>query len=109
MTVNQYAVKVGVTPQTVRDWCNTGKIEVERTPGGHRRIVIHEEVPEKVVYYSRISSYKQKDDLQRQVAFMSSEYPNAEIVKDIGSGMNTKRLRQPVDLEKWELVFGRML
>ena len=91
LTVNQYAVKVGVTPQTVRDWCNAGKIEVERTPGGHRRIVIREEVPEKVVCYCRVSSYKQKDDLQRQVAFLSSEYPNAEIVKDIGSGMNAKR------------------
>lgn len=91
LTVNQYAVKVGVTPQTVRDWSNAGKIEVERTPGGHRRIVVREEIPEEVVCYCRVSSYKQKDDLQRQVEFMKSKYPEAKIIKDIGSGLNAKR------------------
>ena len=89
--MSQYAAKVGVTPQTVRDWSNAGTIEVERTPGGHRRIVVRKEVPEKVVCYCRVSSYKQKDDLQRQVEFMREKYPNADRVKDIGSGMNAKR------------------
>jgi len=90
-TVNKYAEMVGVTPQTVRDWSNSGKIETTRTPGGHRRIIIREDVEEKVICYCRVSSYKQKDDLKRQVDFMRENYPNAEIKKDIGSGLNFKR------------------
>ena len=91
LTVNQYAEKVGVTPQTVRDWSNSGKIKTERTLGGHRRIIIEERQQEKLICYCRVSSYKQKYDLKRQAAFMQSEYPNAEIIKDIGSGLNWKR------------------
>ncbi|MGL6139325.1 MAG: recombinase family protein, partial [Planktothrix sp.] len=43
------------------------------------------------VCYCRVSSTKQRDDLDRQVAYMQSIYPNAEIVRDIGSGLNFKR------------------
>jgi len=38
-----------------------------------------------------VSSYKQKDDLQRQVDYMISQFPEAEVIKDIGSGINFKR------------------
>ena len=58
-TVNKYAEMVGVTPQTVRDWSNSGKIETTRTPGGHRRIIIREDVEEKVICYCRVSSCQQ--------------------------------------------------
>ena len=44
-----------------------------------------------VVCYCRVSSQKQKDDLARQVVWMREQYPNAEIIKDIGSGLNFKR------------------
>ncbi|MEA2060896.1 MAG: MerR family transcriptional regulator, partial [Thermodesulfobacteriota bacterium] len=73
-TVNKYAEKVGVTPQTVRDWSNSEKIETERNPGGHRRIVIRENIEEKTICYCRVSSYKQKDDLKRQVDFMMENF-----------------------------------
>ena len=43
------------------------------------------------VCYCRVSSTKQRDDLDRQVAYMQSIYPDAEIVRDIGSGLNFKR------------------
>ena len=33
-------------------------------------------------------SYAQKDDLRGQVALLQSRYPGAEIVKDIGGGLN---------------------
>ncbi|MEG4318334.1 IS607 family transposase [Microcoleus sp. Aus8_D1] len=39
----------------------------------------------------RVSSTKQRDDLARQVEFMRERYPEAEIVQDIGSGLNFKR------------------
>ena len=32
-----------------------------------------------------------KEDLERQVAFMQERFPNAIIIKDIGSGINWKR------------------
>ena len=38
-----------------------------------------------------MSSASQKDDLERQVAFMKNKYPNHEIMTDIGSGINFKR------------------
>ncbi len=41
--------------------------------------------------YCRVSSYKQKDDLDRQCMLLSNRYPNHKIVKDIGSGLNYKR------------------
>lgn len=90
-TVNQYATEKAITPQTVRVWADAGKIEVERTLGGHRRIVEWIDEESVTVCYCRVSSYKQKEDLARQVAFMRELYPNAEIIKDIGSGLNFKR------------------
>ncbi len=90
-TVNQYAKLKGISPQTVRAWSNEGKIEVERTQGGHRRIVIYDDPIEVQICYCRVSSYQQKIDLERQVQLMKEKYPNAEIIKDIGSGLNFKR------------------
>jgi predicted site-specific integrase-resolvase len=36
-----------------------------------------------LICYCRVSSSKQKDDLHRQIAFLQSLYPEAEVVKDI--------------------------
>jgi predicted site-specific integrase-resolvase len=41
--------------------------------------------------YCRVSSSGQKDDLARQVNYMKRKYPNYEIIKDIGSGLNFNR------------------
>ena len=38
LTVAEVAVHFGVTPQAVYKWCESGKIEFERTPGGSYRI-----------------------------------------------------------------------
>jgi predicted site-specific integrase-resolvase len=45
----------------------------------------------KSICYCRVSSLKQKQDLERQVGYMSNQYPGYHIVKDIGSGLNFKR------------------
>jgi putative resolvase len=44
------------------------------------------------ICYCRVSSRKQKGDLARQIKFMKKKYPNHEIIKDIGSGLNFKRI-----------------
>jgi putative resolvase len=41
--------------------------------------------------YCRVSSHKQKDDLDRQAEFMREKYPKHSIIKDVGSGLNFKR------------------
>lgn len=43
------------------------------------------------ICYRRVSSRKQKEDLERQIKFMKEKYPNYEIINDIGSGLNFER------------------
>jgi putative resolvase len=43
------------------------------------------------ICYCRVSSAKQKEDLIRQVNYMKERYPDYELIKDIGSGLNFKR------------------
>jgi predicted site-specific integrase-resolvase len=38
-----------------------------------------------------VSSSKQKEDLKRQIEYMTIKYPTYEIISDIGSGLNFKR------------------
>jgi excisionase family DNA binding protein len=98
-TVYQAAEVTGLSIGTIRRWADEGRIYSVRTKGGHRRVDISEYLLPKptensrdfTICYCRVSSAKQKDDLQRQVEFMRNKYPNAEIVKDIGSGINFKR------------------
>jgi predicted site-specific integrase-resolvase len=40
---------------------------------------------------ARVSSSHQKEDLQRQIEFLEDKFPGAEIIKDVGSGLNWKR------------------
>lgn len=43
------------------------------------------------ICYCRVSSLKQKEDLERQIEYMKIKYPNHTIIKDIGSGLNYNR------------------
>lgn len=53
---------------------------------------VDEKVDEKEnICYCRVSSLKQKKDLERQVKLMIEKFPNYRIIKDIGSGLNFKR------------------
>jgi putative resolvase len=92
-----------VSSPTLRRWADTGKIEFIRTPSGQRKYCIGllgrdqtsetgEKISNKIpVVYIRVSSYKQKDDLERQRNFMLSKYKEYKVVSDIGSGLNFKR------------------
>lgn len=86
----------------LRKWAREGSIPVEHTPGGHYNYVIpirpslSEDEPVNgewtpYVVYTRVSSRKQEDDLDRQVRYMSNLYPEYTVVRDIGSGINYKR------------------
>ena len=93
------AAILGLHPQTLRNYADQGKIPYYRNSAGQRLYDVTPSVdaflgraskPE-TVCYCRVSSAKQRGDLQRQCAQMRSLYPNAEIIRDIGGGLNWKR------------------
>ena len=102
LRVAKAAKHFGVSAGTVRRWCNTGRLQSYRTPGGQRVIDISPtDVPKPtnpstIILYSRVSSTKQRDDLQRQQQYLRDNHkgqPEAEIVEvsDVASGLNFKR------------------
>lgn len=88
----------GVSGNTIRLWGDTGKVKCKRTHGNQRRYYIStrgfNDEPEETkqnYLYVRVSSHKQKDDLERQCDFLRDKYPDHIVIKDIGSGLNYKR------------------
>ena len=108
------AKSLGVHANTLRKWASEGKIEFIRTASGQRKYNVKKYLgiveKSKVICYCRVSSYKQKDDLQRQIEFMQNQYPNAQIIRDIGSGIHFKRkgfktiLESAINGDKLEVV-----
>ena len=89
------AVQLGIHQNTLRRYSDEGRIQTIRTASGQRRsdvdAFVRESADAVVVCYCRVSSAKQREDLVRQVAFMRERYPNAEIVSDVGGGLNFRR------------------
>ena len=89
------AVQLGIHQNTLRRYSDEGRIQTIRTASGQRRYdvdaFVRESTDATVVCYCRVSSAKQREDLVRQVCFMRERYPNAEIVSDIGGGLNFRR------------------
>jgi predicted site-specific integrase-resolvase len=99
---------------TLRHWANKGELKVRKSPGGKRfyyvpdlRRLFHlpepaqeeeeiedqvkEEKKREVVGYARVSSNKQRPDLDRQIEYIRDSYPDIRIISDVGSGLNYKR------------------
>ena len=89
--------RLGLHGDTLRKYADEGYIKSIRTRGGKRLFDVDDFIKGQTVSepvticYCRVSSSKQKDDLQRQVDYMRERYPTAEIITDIGSGINYKR------------------
>lgn len=84
-------------PHTLREYARNGVIRAIKTPAGQNRYDVDGYLAEhgsdnsigsSKICYARVSSHKQRDDLQRKIQFFEEKYPKAEIVKDIGSGLN---------------------
>lgn len=104
-TLNQFAAKIGVTPQTLRTWHKEGRLNPAFiTDGGHRRYT-HKQYLEFVcetsnqttklnIGYVRVSSKKQTDDLVRQTQLMESYLISKgkpfKIIQSVSSGINYK-------------------
>jgi excisionase family DNA binding protein len=98
VTPKQAAKILGVHVSSLRRWESEGKLKAIRTPGGQRRYDLFE--VEKAagqsksvvtVCYARVSTHSQRDDLERQIEFLRSRFPNAELLSDVGSGLNFRR------------------
>ena len=115
------AKELGISVSTLRTYADKGFIEYIWTSGGQRRYDVssmqsnqtksggREQIPaynarrsqqkeekenlqsSQGAIYARVSSYKQKDDLQRQIEALQKDYPNYQIFKDICSGLKFKR------------------
>ena len=105
--IGEAAKLTKVCEQTLRNRAKAGTIPFKTTEGGTRMFFIvrkgdkffieregSEEGEERLgrrFVYCRVSTSVQKDDLERQVEFAKENYPNHEIIKDVGSGLNWKR------------------
>lgn len=96
---NEAASTLGVCLRTLRRWEEEGKINTVRTPSGQRRYDIEKFIKKEseptggrtTVVYARVSTRPQKADLDRQVERLSTLYPGAEVVKEVGGGLNLRR------------------
>ena len=89
---------LGVSKETLRKWFTEGKIEGVVSKGGHHRYRYKDikqnegnNETKKSYIYARVSSRKQRFDLERQIASLQQAYPNFEVIQDVGSGLNFKR------------------
>lgn len=88
----------GVSVPTIRRWCDEGKLAYRRSPCGQRVILLPDGScqPDKLtIFYSRVSSAKQRNDLERQQQYLHDKFVSNSTetidVSDIGSGLNFKR------------------
>jgi predicted site-specific integrase-resolvase len=117
--------RLGISEATLRKWVNTHAISFRTTPGGHHRYDIasagrvtlvqspdsrpthpfataykpNKETERFGAIYCRVSSHKQKEDLQRQVATCQAQFPDYKVYTDICSGLNYTRKALPRLLE----------
>lgn len=107
VTPKEAALRLGVHVGSLRRWENEGRITAIKTPSGHRRYAIGaveklagEQPRINTLLYARVSTGSQRDDLQRQVEFLKSKYPNSEIISEVGSGLNYRRRKFLAILER---------
>lgn len=115
-SIGEFAEKIGKTVQTLRNWDKNGTLKPSHvSPGGTRYysqeqlnrflgLKQPEQLSRKTIGYCRVSSHKQKDDLERQIddvrTYMIARGYQFEIISDIGSGINynKKGLNQLIDM-----------
>ena len=95
MPLRKAVQELGLHPNTLRKYADEGKSKSIKNEAGQRLFDVQSYLGfasrTSLICYCRVSSTKQRDDLDRQVAYMQSLYPECEVVRDIGSGINFKR------------------
>ena len=104
-SAKQAAEAFGVSFRTIKRWIYTNKIKTFLTPTGQHKIYETEiqrlkgeqnQNTNKVVTYARVSTQKQKEDLERQSERLKQyclkhNYQITQEIKDIASGLNDNR------------------
>ena len=97
MTPRDASETLGISIEQLRRLADRGALASIRTPGGHRRYDVQGYLDEQrgttltTIGYCRVSGRNQADALNSQVAYIQRHYPDVEIIKDYGSGINFKR------------------
>jgi putative resolvase len=104
--VAEFGELIGVSPSTLRRWESEGKLIPERTLGNQRiytnshlsiaRNVKTGKTPNRVIIYCRVSSKRQKDELQSQLVAMeqfclAQGVSVTDSIEEIGGGLDFKR------------------
>lgn len=115
-SISEFAKIIKVTPQTLRNWDKKNILKPHHTTEYGKRfysqeqlnkyigVKTHIEPNKKIIGYCRVSSNKQKDDLERQIenvkTYMYAKGYQFEIISDIGSGINynKKGLKELLEL-----------
>lgn len=95
-----------VSSSSLRNYGDSGKIEIVRSPGGKRFYNIQDvraifghkifgeekaSADANTYCYARVSSKKQEEDLTRQIEFLQNRTKGAKIIHEVGSGLNFHR------------------
>ncbi len=115
-SIGEFSEKIGKTAQTLRNWDKNGSLKPSHVTAGGTRYYSQEQLNyflgikgtltenRKVIGYCRVSSHKQKDDLDRQIenvkTYMIARGYQFDVITDIGSGINynKKGLNQLIDM-----------
>jgi len=116
ISIKETASLLGVSATTLRRWEKNGKLIPERTVGNHRRYSYstvknfrnlkteNKTEPKITIGYCRISAPDQKEDLNRQIKYITdfccAKGYIFKIIQDIGSGLNynKKGLKELINL-----------
>ena len=104
-SINKFSKILGVSAQTLRNGDKKVKLHPHHTSSNGYRYYSHEQLNQVmnvkpnldriVIGYCRVSSNKQKDDLERQIEnmklYLTAQGKPFEIISDIGSGINYKK------------------
>lgn len=112
-----FAELLGVSVKTLQRWDREGILKANRTPTDRRYYTYDQYLQFKgintendnrqIVIYARVSTKKQKDDLQNQVTFLR-QFCNAkgiivdQCIEDYGSGLNYNR-------KKWNQLLDEVM
>lgn len=115
-SIGQFSKLIGKTNQTLRNWDKDGILKPHHVSESGYRYYSQEQLNhflglkqevqlnKKTIGYCRVSSHKQKGDLERQIdnvkTYMYAKGYSFEIISDIGSGINynKKGLNQLIDM-----------
>ena len=116
ISIGNFAKATGLSTQTLRRWDDNGQLpSIKKLEGNGKRFYSEDQLNQylslnkdttkrKVIGYCRVSSNKQKDDLERQISnvntYMIAKGYSFETISDIGSGINynKKGLNKLIDL-----------